>query len=66
MDGNKKQKLKDPLQQVDVVHLPPINRDRCFTPPNQGVTPLTKPFVIRKGLVLNSLQNNDNSKLEFP
>lgn len=58
-------------QAVANVILPELlnsNENRCQTPPNQRITPLTNPFVRRRGLVPNSVKydNDDSSGLEFP
>ncbi len=36
------------------------------TPTDQKIKLNKNPYIKRKGLVLNSLQNNDDSNLEFP
>jgi hypothetical protein len=74
IDGHDSKKLKGSEVQNQAVAnliLPELvnsNQNRYQTPPNQRITPLTNPFVRRRGLVLNSVKydNDDSSGLEFP
>jgi hypothetical protein len=73
IDGRNSKKIKGgevQNQAVANIILPELlnsNENRCQTPPNQRITPLTNPFVRRKGLVLNSVKyDDDSSGLEFP